>query len=372
MRRTVPSGVALGRVFGVPVFVSWTTLLLITFIAVTYTGPRDTSGQPTRSYGVAVAFAVLLLFSVFLHELGHCVVSQGVGVPVRSITLYMLGGVTMTDAEARDPARSYLITIAGPLVSLTLGAAGVLALHALPGDGVAHQLALDLTVANLVLGAFNLLPGLPLDGGQLLRAAVWKLTGSRSTATRAAGWTGRGIAVAVVLLGLAMVRVGGSAAYPSMLWSTLVAVFVWVGATQAMRAAQVFERLPRLNAASMARRVVSVPADLPLAEALRRLAEERAGGIVVVDRQGRPDAVVVEQAVSATPEHRRPWVSVGAVSRSVSDGLTMPADLAGGDIVTAIQRHPATEYVVVDRRGGVVGVLTTADVAGVLGPATAR
>ncbi len=356
--------------FGVPVFLSPSTLLLVVFIALTYTRPGETARvDTTRGYLIAISFAVLLLVSVFLHELGHCVVSQSLGVRVRSITLYMLGGVTTTESEARDPGRSSLITLAGPLVSLVLATAGALITHALPAGSAGRELVIDLTVVNVLVAAFNMLPGLPLDGGHLVRAGVWRLTGKPALATRAAGWAGRGVAALVLVGGLAVVRFGGVTGYANLFWSALLAAFIWVGATQAMRGAVVSERLPRLRAGHMARPAVAVPSDMPLAEALRRLSDEQAGGIVVVDRDGRPDAVVMEQAVSATPERRRPWVSVGAVARSVAGGLTLNAGLSGSDMVTAIQAHPATEYVVVDDRGGLVGVLTTADVAGVLSPA---
>ncbi len=363
----------LGRVLGVPVFLSPSTLLLVVFIALTYTRPNENASVDTPlGYAVAVAFALLLLLSVFLHELGHCVVSQAVGVRVRSITLYMLGGATMTENEARDPGRSYLITIAGPLVSLLLAALGALAANVLGHGTVARELVVQLTFVNLLVAGFNMLPGLPLDGGQLVRAGLWRLTGNRARATKIAGWSGRAVAVLLLLAGVLLVRVTGSTGYFSLIWSALLAAFIWAGATQAMRSAELVERLPRLHAGRMARSAVTVPSDMPLAEALRRLGEEQAGGIVVVDRSGRPEAVVIEEAVSATPEQRRPWVSVGSVARSVADGLTLNADLGGTEIVAAIQAHPATEYVVVDRFGTLVGVLTTADVAGVLNPVGAR
>jgi len=369
-QRIAGGGVSLGRVLGVPVFVSPSTLLLVLFIALTYSRPNQASSVDTPTgYAVAVAFALLLIGSIFLHELGHCVVSQAVGVRVRSITLYMLGGVTTTDGDAHDPGRFFLITMAGPLVSLFLAAGAAVTTPVFPDGSVARELAVNLTWVNLIVAAFNMLPGLPLDGGQLVRAGVWRLSGNRTLATKVASWTGRGLAVLLLLLGVALTSVGGPGSYLNLVWTALLAAFIWVGAIQAIRSAQMIERLPRLHAGRMARTAVTVPPDLPLAEALRRLVEHEAGGIVIVDSQGRPEAVVVEEAVSATPEQRRPWVTVGAVGRSIADGLTLRADLIGNDIVSAIQANPATEYVVVDDDGGLVGVLRAADVAGVLAPA---
>ncbi|PZS32635.1 MAG: site-2 protease family protein [Pseudonocardiales bacterium] len=363
------AGFPVGRVLGVPVFVSPSALLLVAFIALTYTRPGqgDTPGWP-GGYAVGAGFAVLLLLSVFLHELGHCVVSQAVGVPVRSITLFLLGGITRTDTEARDPTRSYLITFAGPLVSLCLGAFSALAAEAFGRGGLGGELFGQLAWVNLIVAVFNMLPGLPLDGGQLVRAGIWRRTGNRSAATRVAGWSGRVVSLLVFAAGFLLTVANPKQGYANMFWLGLLAAFIWVGATQAMRNAVVLERLPRLQAGSMARPAVAVRADLPLSEALRRLAAERAGAIVVVDGLGRPDAVVNEQAVAATPEQRRPWVTVATVARSIADGLTLAADLSGNDVLTALQAHPATEYIVVDADGGLVGVLAAADLAYVLSP----
>lgn len=360
----------LGRVLGVPIYVSPSTLLLVLFIALTYSRPNQASSVDTPTgYAVAVAFALLLVVSILLHELGHCVVSQAVGVRVRSITLYMLGGVTTTDGDARDPGRSFLITMAGPLVSLLLAAGAAVATPLVPDGSVARELAVNLTWVNLIVAIFNMLPGLPLDGGHLVRAGVWRLSGNRPLATKVASWTGRGLAVLLLLLGVVLTSFGGRGSYFNLVWTTLLAAFIWVGATQALRSAEMVERLPRLHAGRMARPAVTVPSDLPLSEALRRLTEHEAGGIVIVDSLGRPDAVVMEEAVSATPEQRRPWVTVAAVARTIADGLTLRADLIGTDIVSAIQANPAAEYVVVDDNGSLVGVLRAADVAGVLAEA---
>lgn len=364
------AGVPLGRVLGVPVFVSPSTLLLVLFVALTYTRPNESrSVDSVTGYAVAVAFAVLLVASVFLHEMGHCVVSRGVGVRVRSITLYMLGGVTTTDGDAPSPGRSYLISMAGPLVSLLLAAGGALSAHVVPTGSVAQELAVNLTWVNLIVAIFNLLPGLPLDGGHLVRAAVWRMSGNRNLATKVAGWTGRGLAGLLLLFGALMAGLGGPGSYLNLVWTAILAAFIWLGATHAMRSAEMIERLPRLHAGRMARPAITVPADLPLAEALRRRTEQGASSIVVVDGRGRPDGVVSEDAVAATPEQRRPWVTVGAVARAAADGLTLRADLIGSDIVSAIQARPAAEYVVVDDAGGVVGVLRSADVADLLAPA---
>jgi CBS domain-containing protein len=105
-----------------------------------------------------------------------------------------------------------------------------------------------------------------------------------------------------------------------------------------------------------------VPHDLPLSEAVRRAREAQAGSIVVLDASGAPSAIVNEAAVNATPEHRRPWLPVSSVARSVDAGITFPADISGEPLIMAMQRSPASEYLLLDDDGSVFGVLVTGDV----------
>lgn len=361
----------LGAVWGIPVYVSLSTLVIVVLIAYTYSGAvaARVDGLTTgQSYAAAALFAVLLFVSVFLHELGHAVVGRRVGMRVRSITLFMLGGVTELDREAPDPGRAYLVGVAGPMVSLLLAGLGWVALPLTAERSLAYAIVEQLALTNLLVAAFNVLPGIPLDGGQLLRAGVWKLTGDPLTGTRVAAWAGRTVAVLAVVAALYVsARTGGGTS--SLLWTLIIAFFIWQGASQALQASAVRSRLPRLQAGAMARAAVAVPPDLPLSEALRRLAESHARGIVVVSPRGEPQSVVIEEAVARTPEQRRPWVTVAAVARSLGPGLLIPAGLSGEPLVEAIQASPASEYVVVDARGGLVGVLSVADVAAVLNPA---
>ena len=132
---------------------------------------------------------MLLYASVLIHELSHSLVARAYGLPVRRILLYPLGGVSELEREPPTPWRAFAVSAAGPAISLVLAAGGYGLTRAVPGaDVVASTLVFQLMWANLVIGIFNLLPGLPLDGGMMLRAAIWKVTGRPSTATIAAAW----------------------------------------------------------------------------------------------------------------------------------------------------------------------------------------
>jgi len=145
-------------------------------------------------------------------------------------------------------------------------------------------------------------------------------------------------------------------------WLALIAAFVWMGAGAAVQGARLRERLPGLQARTLTHRAIPVAGYVPLAEALRRASEAGARGLVVVDGTGRPLGLVSEAAVTATPEQRRPWIDVGTLSRSLEPGLVLGSELAGEDLVRAMQATPASEYLVLGPDGGVYGVLAASDV----------
>ncbi len=359
------SEVLLGRVRGVPVFVAPTWFLVAALVTVIFQPvvERWVANLGAWSWVVAGVFAVLLYASVLVHELGHAMAARGYGLPVHRITLHMLGGVTEISRSDVTPGRQFVIAGVGPLLSLALGALGLALAQILPVGTVLHLLAIQLGIANLLVGVFNLLPGLPLDGGQLMRAALWKATGSPRTGTVAAAWVGRVLAVSLVLGPLVWTSSRGE--QPDLvfvIWTALIGAFVWSGATGALRAEQVQGKLRGLSVRALTRPALPVLADTPLAEALRRLGESGAAALVVVDRDDRPVALVNGTAVAATPVERRPWVNVGVVSRRLEPGLFLEMNLDGPGLLAAMRDVPAEEYLVVDDQRRVFGVLSTSDV----------
>lgn len=358
-------GLLMGRPFGIPVYVSPTWFFIAALITWGY-APIVGQQLPDIGglrYAVSFAFAVLLYGSVLIHELSHSVVARWYALPVRRITLYMLGGVSEIEEEPQTPGREFLIAFAGPLLSIVLAAIGLLAYQFLPPASIAGVLVFELTIANFLVGVFNLLPGLPLDGGRMLRAVVWRFTRRPRTATIAAAWTGRGLAILVILMPFVVAAVNGTEpGWFTVIWAGFIAAFIWLGATQSIRVARVRDRLPQLVARGLARRALPVTAEVPVAEAVRRAAEAQAGALVIVDHAGRPLALVNETAVTATPEQRRPWITVGTLARSLEAGMTIPAELGGRDLLDAMRTHPASEYLLVETDGDIYGVLTSRDV----------
>jgi len=345
------------RPFGIPVYISPYWLVFAVVLVVMYaTGAEANLASTSSRYIVAAAFVLLLYVSVLVHELAHCVVARGFGLPVRRVLLYPLGGYSEIEQEPSSPGREALISGAGPVVSLALAGIGYELAKVVPA-GLAHQLIAQLFVANLIVGIFNLLPGLPLDGGRIFRAGVWKITGRPVAATITAAWAGRVLAVALV--GWAVFAQRSSSVL--WLWLLVIAGFIWIQSTQAIRAARIRDRLPGVSARALARRAIPVPASTPLAEAVRRAQAAGAQALVIVDHENTPTALVSEASVQATPEERRPWIEVGALARTLSPEMVLSADLSGMNLIMAVQQAPASEYLLIEPSGQVFGVLAAAD-----------
>jgi Zn-dependent protease len=362
--RASSPGLRIARPFGIPVYISSYWFVIAGLFVVLYANSAALAGAGSLRYVVAAAFVVLLYVSVLVHELSHSVVARGFGLPVRRILLYPLGGFSEIEQDPPTPGKELLVSAAGPLISLVLAAVGYALLAIAHPVGLPGLLIKQLVWANLLVGIFNLLPGLPLDGGRMLRAVVWKITGKPGSATVAAAWAGRVLAIAVLIVPLAMLynnQAGGNAQIFDAAWLAVIAAFIWVGAGQALRATRVRERLPGLQARTLARRAIPIPASLPLAEAIRRADAAQARALVIVDHEDKPIAIVNETAVMATPPQRRPWIDAGSLSRSIDPGLVLPADLSGMALIEAVNRHRATEYLLVEPSGQVYGVLAASD-----------
>jgi len=359
-----PGTIRIGSLAGIDVLVtsSWFIIAALISFAIAPRIEQVEPGLGALKYVAGLVFAIVLYLSVLMHEASHAIMAQRFGFNVNSITLHFLGGMTEIDGAARRPRQEFWIAVVGPLTSIAVGVAAVGAWFLLP-EGLVRVAIEGLAGANLLIGVLNLVPGLPLDGGRVLKAAVWGVTGDATKGTIVAGWGGRLTAIAV--MGWPLIQREVFDVPPTLFDYLLVIVlglFLWTGATAAMAHARLRSRLPHLVARPLARRTLAVPGDTPLAEAVRRAQEMDAGSIVTVTSSGRPTGIVSEAAVLATPEDRRPWVAVSTVARTLEDGLTLPATIAGEELIMAISRRPADEYLLVEEDGSVVGVLSTADV----------
>ncbi|HXH78144.1 site-2 protease family protein [Nocardioides sp.] len=359
-----PGTLRIGSVAGIDVLVNSSWFIIAGLIAFAIE-PRIEQVEPglgPLKYVVGLVFAIVLYLSILLHEASHAIMAQRFGFHVNSITLHFLGGQTEIDNTAQRPRQEFWIAVVGPLTSIAVGAAAVGLWFLLP-EGLVRVAVEGLAGANLLIGVLNLVPGLPLDGGRVLKALVWGASGNATLGTIVAGWGGRLTAVLVLAWPMIQREVFDvRATLFDYLLVVVLGLFLWTGATAAMAQARLRSRIPLLVARGLARRTLAVPGDTPLAEALRRAQGVDASSIVTVSPTGTPTGIVSESAVRATPEERRPWVTTSTVSRPLEEGLTLAATIAGEDLITAISRRPAEEYLLLEEDGSVLGVLSTADV----------
>ncbi|MDX3309437.1 site-2 protease family protein [Streptomyces sp. NPDC054884] len=377
-------GILMGRPFGVPVYVAPSWFLVAALITWVFGGQLDRvlPELGAARYLVSLFFAVAFYASVLIHELAHTIAALRFKLPVRRIQLQFFGGVSEIEKEAETPGREFWLAFVGPLLSLALAGVFYLAMKTVEPGTVPGVLVAGLMISNLIVAIFNLLPGLPLDGGRMLRAVVWKITGKPMSGTVAAAWVGRALAVSV-LIGLPLLTQSGalgSGAEDSVgmdtvtdaLLAAILAAIIWTGAGNSLRMARLREHLPELRARTLTRRAVPVETHTPLSEALRRANDAGARALVVVDANGEPLSLVREAAIVGVPEHRRPWVAVSGLAQDLSDGMRVSAELAGEDLLDVLRATPATEYLVVEETGEIFGVLSAADVERAFVKAMAR
>lgn len=353
----------IARVFGVPVWLMPSWFLFALWIVLLYQPlVKDRVGDQT-GYAVGAALALMLLVSVLLHELAHCAVARTFDLPVRSITVTLLSGRTEITEPPQTPAREYAVAISGPMVSMLLTAVGAAATHGLADGSLARELAFNLAITNGAITVLNLLPGLPLDGGRVLRSVLWQLGGDADRATRAAARTGLVVGTVVVPVVLVVVLpaagIGGSG-FTMALLAVLVGVFIAMGARASLRQVELTSRLPSLSVAALARPALGVPASLPLSEAIRLAHEQALRAIVILGGNGRPEGIVSEAWVRQVPADRRPWVLAADGARKVEPAITLDPDLTGEALLDAMGASPASEYLV---KGDTPRVLVSGDVA---------
>ena len=197
------TGWRIGSLFGIPLFLDPLWFVILGLATLNY-GLGYLQWGTVLAWSAGLVMALLLFSSVLLHELGHSLVARSQGINVNSITLFLFGGIASIEEESKTPGLAFQVAIAGPAVSIALFVVLTLLSQVLPVPSPASVMAADLAKINFVLAMFNLIPGLPLDGGQVLKAAVWKVTGNRFQAVRWAARAGQILGWLAIAAGLAV------------------------------------------------------------------------------------------------------------------------------------------------------------------------
>ncbi|WP_108719813.1 site-2 protease family protein [Miniimonas sp. S16] len=348
----------LGSVGGTPVYLAPSWLLVAAVLTLLFL-PTVQLAAPRLSTPVAVlaatSFPILLFASVLAHELAHGGAAKALGLPVREYVLTFWGGHTSFGSDLRTPGVSALVSAAGPLANGVLAVVGWGLLRVVE-PGLPAVILASLTYTNAIVAVFNLLPGSPLDGGRILEALVWKVTGDRDTGAIGAGWVGRVLAgVIVAWFLLVPLAQGRQPTLTGAAWAAVIGYLVWSGASQsirlgrARRSAAGFDLRPLLRPAQ----VVDVRASVAAVPAAPWGVAPPA--IVLVDPAGSVVGVADPAALAAVPGPVRPSTPLTAVARA------LPATA----VVTALQGSAALGQVA--RGIGASDVLVAVSEHGVLG-----
>lgn len=361
-------GIPLGKIFGVPVTLAWSWFIIAAFTVVVY-GPVLQGNNPalgSAAYTIAFAYAVLLLISVLVHELAHALSARVFGWPTEKIVLNLWGGHTQFENFTATPGRSVVVALAGPATNIVLALGAWLVLMSASLPSVAELLTNIFMWANLLIGIFNVLPGLPLDGGRIVESIVWKITGSQAKGTVAAGWAGRIIVAGLGVWFIALPVISGNAPDLSLLLITLlVGSFLWLGASGAIAQGAMRQRLPLVRADSLSRSAIGLPAWSTVAHVLAASGNGRSE-TVVCGADGRPQGVVDAAAINAVPPAMADTTPITAVSRPLGKGAYVPGWSQGEELITFLSGVEGTEYAVVDSAGEVTGLLLQDDVLGAI------
>ena len=352
-------GIPLGRIAGVPVILAYSWFVIAAFTVVAY-GPILQINDPSlgvAAYYVAFAYALLLAISVLVHELAHALTAKVYGWPSEKIVLNLWGGHTQFESFTATPGRSVVVALAGPAANFVLAGATWLVIAGAHPTGVADTLTNIFFWANLVIGIFNVLPGLPLDGGRLVESAVWKATGSHAKGTIAAGWGGRIIVGALVLWFVVRPLLAGGRPDTSMLLITvLVCGFLWMGASASIQQGRLRSRLHLVSAAALAEPAVGIAETATVAEVL----QSTAGGltaVVLCGPDGRPASVVEASALAAVPAPVAASTPATAVARALGAGAYVPEWAKGQELLQYLSQLEGQDYAVIDHNGRVTGLL---------------
>jgi Zn-dependent protease len=356
-------GWTIARIGGVPVRVD-TSLLVLAVLATwalwqgRFTSDHFPELSSTGGFMLAVLTTLLFIGSILAHELAHAGMFRARGIEVSAITLYMFGGLTAAKTEARGPADEFLVTVVGPLTTGLVGGLFIAIHRAAQGalSGPVDHMFLYLGALNLYMAVLNLLPGFPLDGGRLVLAGVWRVTGDRGRAVRVAARLGQGVALLIGAVGVVSI-VAPDTVTGFGIWFVFIAFILFQGASAALADS---DRRSRLDTAT-ARQVMSpppptVPAGISIAQAMERhLAGHEGEAFPVVD-DGQVVGFISLRVARQAPLDR--FVRDAMIGADAVATVT-PAE-AMGTVVDRMQQRRAQIALVVDE-GRLVGVIERED-----------
>lgn len=342
--------IKLGRIFGVEIGLhySWLIIaLLIAFSLVGHFGAAYPNWGRGVIWGMATITALLFFAAIVAHELSHALVARRRGLPVNSITLFVLGGVAQLEKEPEDAKTEFLVSIIGPIVSAVIGFVCLLLAWAL-GWTMAPESATPLMAIliwlgyiNIGLAIFNLLPGFPMDGGRVLRALIWWYTGSAQRATRAASLTGQLVGIAFILFGI--YRFVGGAGF-SGLWMAFIGWFLFNAAKATYAQQELTERLRGVRVGDlMARDCTVVDGNSNLQTFVHDYLLRTGQYCFLIAEQGVVTGLITPNEVKGVPKARWLYTTVFDVMRPLEQLRTVTPETPVSEALEIIGRDDVNQ-----------------------------
>ncbi|MGP9528033.1 site-2 protease family protein [Glutamicibacter sp. AOP5-A2-18] len=357
-------GIKLGRIGGVPVYLSssWFIITAVITISVGLQLSRSQWIPALNAYLMGFACAVVIALAVLIHEVAHAMTARAFKWPDAHIVLTLMGGHTQFGSFKAKPGASLWVALSGPVSNFVLAGTGWLVLENLELN-VYAKLLLDFFVyANLLLGAFNALPGLPLDGGRLVESIVWKATGSQFKGTIASSWVGRVIAIGVVFFFVVYPYLRGQEVQIiTAVVGLMVAIFMWQATTSLIAHSKMMLNLPTVIASDLMSPASAMVSQAMVSDVLTRQ-NQREGSIILVDAKGMPVGVVDIQALSRVDPANATTVPALAVSRALGQGAIVSEESDGRALIDYLASVDSAEYAVINAQGQVVGLLHQRDI----------
>ena len=368
----------LGRIAGIRVGVNLSVFVIVAILVFGLATGRLPLAYPGRDglayVGAAVVAAILFLASLLAHEMAHSLVARRHGIEVESIVLWLLGGVASLRGEPKTPGADFRIAVAGPLTSLALAAGfGLLAagLDLLGVDGLPLGVLTYLAVTNLMLGLFNLLPAAPLDGGRILRAALWRFRGNRQTAAVSAARAGRVLGLLFIALGVLQLVTGAGIGG---IWMALIGWFVVSAASAEEQHARVSGRLSGLTVAQvMTPQPLALDGNLTVEQFVHQVVmTHRFSTYPLVDPHGRLVGLVTLNRARAVPPEQHGTTRLADIACPPSEVPVTRLEEPVQELLERMQGCADGRAVVVDAEGRVIGVVSPTDLARALERADLR
>jgi Zn-dependent protease len=361
--------IRIGSLFGIPFYVNPSWFLVLGLVTWSYGEglaaqfPELPGGSPLL---LGFGTALLLFGSVLAHELGHSFVAIRQGIDVRSITLFLFGGLASLEKESDTPAAAFWVAIAGPAVSLVI--AGILTALGFGAHltGPVAAVVAVLAAVNLSLGLFNLIPGLPLDGGNILKALVWKITGNPYKGVRFASIVGQIFGWVAIASGLLPILVYGSF---GSIWNLLIGSFLLQNAGKSAQFARVQERLDGLTVAD-----AITPNSPIIAEniSLREFVDRRTidgsnwQKFLVTNNEGRLVGELALDALKTIPTEQWSETAVSQLMQPIASATIIAADVPLLEAIEQLETKQVNALSVTDRDGMLIGLLEKAAVIDLL------